>query len=118
MTEVDMQAVRDRLDREEELLREERQVLRRDHKHQAALIDCLALSERVGRLGLTPCAHRPRPPPPTSWYSGPSVLASSTTVPRTQAASPPTSGSVIPTCRPHLSPPHSRSWWKPRIWDG
>ncbi|MDB5345440.1 MAG: hypothetical protein JWP89_3817 [Schlesneria sp.] len=54
MTEVDMQALRDRLDREEERLREERQVLRRDHKYQAALFDSLALSEKVGRLGLIP----------------------------------------------------------------
>jgi hypothetical protein len=54
MTEVDMKAVRDRLDRDEELLREKRQLLRRDHQRQAALLDSLALSERAGRLGIMP----------------------------------------------------------------
>ncbi|TXI04994.1 MAG: hypothetical protein E6Q76_11765 [Rhizobium sp.] len=54
MTEIDMQAVRDRLDREEEQRREERQVLKRDYKNQALLLDSFALSRLVNRLALAP----------------------------------------------------------------
>ena len=54
MTEVDMQAVRERLDREVEMLQEERQALRRDYRNQALLFDSFALSHRVNQLALVP----------------------------------------------------------------
>lgn len=54
IAEVDMQAVRERLDREEEQLREERQALRSDYRNQVLLFDSFALSHRVNRLALAP----------------------------------------------------------------
>ena len=54
MAEWDMQSIRDRLDRQEELLREERQVLSRDYKLQGMLFDALELSARASKWGLIP----------------------------------------------------------------